>query len=581
MPARRATLVCLCTLVCGLSLLTATAAAVERPTDHPSVVALIVPGQAPEAFDSHAACAVAIADDRLLTVAEALPTDVSQLVAVAPGGQRTAVTIVQRGSAAGAVLLAPSDGQAAPAWRPWPLADHNTVPVGSPLWIIGNPQNSIVSDGAATLSLGVLSGRGAIPAGSPPVRGRAGEILSEWRGPVIETDLAINDGDQGAAVCTPTGDLIGLASLGVMPSRRLPTAIPIDRLLAELDRALPPPTTPSTPNALLVPDHVRAAAQATVAIQWHRPAGPGNPSAVPRPRQTVAEAPGFQRERVSEAWQLYYHQQQVFYTDAPVSAVVIDQRHLLTSVTNLHGDAEQGSVLLPDGETLPCRVIARHLGLDLALVATDHDLPFPAMPWADEAPSLGSPLLVLATTGPNTPPVVTSGVCSARGRRLPGVAWPLLQTDALANYGSLGGPVLNHRGEAVGVIVHLGPHEQRPWLVNSGVALISDAVAIQRVLPDLIAGVSTTQPQVVRLGVRLAEDDSLTVLAVAPDSAAAAAGVQNGDRLVAYNGQALASHGDLGHALRRLRPGDTVALGLLRGDDTLTVTANVEATNVE
>ena len=56
------------------------------------------------------------------------------------------------------------------------------------------------------------------------------------------------------------------------------------------------------------------------------------------------------------------------------------------------------------------------------------------------------------------------------------------QTDAMANYGNLGGPVIDITGSVVGMLVLLGPNEQWPWLINSGVSLFVDSATIAPLL---------------------------------------------------------------------------------------------------
>ena len=167
---------------------------------------------------------------------------------------------------------------------------------------------------------------------------------------------------RGLLYAVRTATLIGLASLSLRPVAGC-CVIPVTALLKDLE--MPPfGSVADHSNSFTSPwsSAIAQAAESLVRIQ--RPRGPGNPSAVARPARTVNEVPDYQRERTAQAWARYYHQQQVFYTDAPVCGVVIDHM-VLTAASNLHGDAEIGHLLTASG-TLGAELtlVARHVGYE-------------------------------------------------------------------------------------------------------------------------------------------------------------------------------------------------------------------------
>jgi S1-C subfamily serine protease len=461
--------------------------------------------------------AVVVSDDGLaLTLEEALPLSgpdpAAPLAVILPDGSRRPATIVRRGLATTAVLLRLA-GPPGAALKPLALADSAALRLGDTVWTAGNVFGAIALNGDPALSRGLVSGRYAIPADEPPVRGRGGRILSAYRGAVLETDAAVNDGNQGGALLDAAGRLVGLVSLGTARERRLGTAVPIDLVLRDLGLDLPLATQApqDDPTLAALVRAAEAAAPAVALVYLERLTGLGNPEAVPRPPRLVDEAPSYERERLQGWWDAYYHQQQMFYTDQPVTALVVDPAAglLLTAASNLHGDAERGQVLLPDGATIPCAVLATHQPLDLALLKAERPLPLPALTLAD-APRLavGTPVALIGRHRLDGGHTLTSGVISAANRqdRRTGIAFA--QTDAHANYGNLGGAVVDADGAVVGMLVLLGPHEQRwlsaheerwlgaheeHWLgqLNSGVALLVDSAAIRQALPTLIKGQST------------------------------------------------------------------------------------------
>ena len=516
--------------------------------------------------------AVVIAPGQALTLEEALPDDGSEPLVVV-GGRRLSARILRRGEATRAVLLG-FDPPAGVVCAPVPLADSAGVRVGDVVWTVGNSFGILEQDGVAALSRGIVSGLYAIPADAAPARGRAGRVLTAYRGPVLETDAAINDGNQGGALLDDGGRLVGLVSLGLARERRLGTAVPLHLVLADLGL----PATKEAPAGRTDPVAGALAAHATdlmpsvALVYFERPAGLGNPPGMPRPAPISDDLPGYERERLETDWDRYYHQQQVLYTDQPVSAVVIASDLLLTAASNLHGDAKRGRVLL-EGGSIDCSVVAVHRPLDLALLRTVKPLPLPAATLA-EHPDLacGDPIAVIGRHRAAAGHTVASGVVSATDRRQEQSEFGFHQTDAMANYGNLGGPVIDAAGAVVGLVVKLGPEDGWPWLINSGVALFVDSATVRQVLPQLIAGKGATHARTVGLGVRMQLDRAshlLEIKEVIPGTGAAIAGVMPGDLLARLDGIAVTRVIDVTRLLIRHRAGDRIEVVLRRlGEDT-------------
>lgn len=523
------------------------------------------------------AAAVISADGLAITLEEALPGrggagagPGQRITVVLPGGRRREAEIVRRGTVTGAVLLRiinlPDD------IRPLMLADSTRLRAGDTVWTAGNAFGALELDGAAALSQGIISGIDEIAADAPPVRGRGGRALSTYRGPVLEIDAAVNDGNQGGPLLDDAGKLIGLVSLGSARGRRLGTAVPIHLVARDLglDAPMESPTTSEGVGRALV-RAAESAARGIALVYFERPEGLGNPDAVPRPTRPAAEAPAFEREQLQRWWDTYYHQQQMFYTDQPVPALVVDAGAglLLTAGTNLHGDAERGVVLLNDGSTVPCAVIAHHLPLDLALLRADKPLAMPALALSS-APQLanGQPIAVVGRHRRDGGFTLTTGVVSATARRRAQNEYTFAQTDALANYGSLGGAVVDAAGAVVGMVVMLGPNGRSlPWAINSGVALFVDSTTLLRVLPELTAGNSVKRAPVIGMGVGLSHRPGIKplVISVAPGTGAEAAGIQRGDVLLEVDGFDAVNHQAISRALLKHRQGDKVPVKIQRG----------------
>lgn len=539
-----------------------------HPLDVPPGVVAVLPGSDRPSEECGAAVLID-AQGTALTLDEVVGEDRTQVVVVLPGGQRRPATVEQRAQTVKAVRLRIAWQPGDPI-RPLVCARSDRLQVGVPVWTVGNAFGGLVSDGLAHCSRGVVSGLYAISEAETGQRGRGGQLLSRYFGPVIETDAAINDGDQGAALVDSAGQLLGLTSLGVAPQRRLGTAVPLAQILAGLGlpAATRDPHPGDDPAAVALAQAATAVANGLVLIYVERPAGPGNPPGLVQPPPIDPALPEYLKKRQQHAWEGYYHHRQMLYTDQPVCGLVIDPAGglILTALSNLHGRGgpmRTGRVLLGGGTQVPCELLASDQQLDLALLKAAKPLDLPAVPLAaDPGLRCGDRVAVVGRHGLDMPATMTTGIVSAVDRRTAQVEHPLHQTDAAVNYGSLGGAVVDVAGACVGLVVMLGPRpDDWPWLLNSGVGIFVDSATIQAVLPELRQG--KVRPAGRILGLGIVVGPNLQVQSVQPGTGAAGV-LQVGDRLLTIDGQPLHDHDDLSRRLIRHRVGDSVELTVQR-----------------
>jgi len=180
---------------------------------------------------------------------------------------------------------------------------------------------------------------------------------------------------------------------------------------------------------------------------------------------------------------------------------------------------------------------------------------------------------------------IISSIRSVRGQR--GFIDEAIQTDAAINPGNSGGPLLNSRGEVIGInsMILTGGAEQSAGIgfaipINTAKAVLNDLVTLGRVRRPFL-GVSTLPigPDLAdQLG--LAADSGLLVIQVTPGSAADRAGLRagteraylgntpimiGGDLIVAVDGQEVQDQQDLSHAMQNHRAGDSVTITIYRG----------------
>jgi serine protease Do len=181
---------------------------------------------------------------------------------------------------------------------------------------------------------------------------------------------------------------------------------------------------------------------------------------------------------------------------------------------------------------------------------------------------------------------VTVGVVSAVGRPFPvtnGRNNDMIQTDAAINPGNSGGPLLNVRGEVIGMNTAIITNSQTEG--NIGIGFAVPINTIHDLLPQLRTGKVTRG----RIGVSviavpreafqdfgLKERKGAVVAQVPSSGPAAKAGIQPGDVIVEYNGRPIANNDELVKTVVATKPGTTVPVKVLRNRQEKTFNVTVE-----
>jgi len=171
---------------------------------------------------------------------------------------------------------------------------------------------------------------------------------------------------------------------------------------------------------------------------------------------------------------------------------------------------------------------------------------------------------------------LTNGIISAIDRDIDveGRSMTLLQTNAALNSGNSGGPLINERGQVIGInVAKYISDSGRDSVEGLGFAIPS--AQLERIVNDLLKwGEVKPEP---RLGVRVLTDGTgLLVESVDPGTAAEAAGVQAGDYIVTAQGEPIRNTQDLFRVRRRLYVGDELTFTLRRGTELVTVTLELD-----
>jgi len=268
--------------------------------------------------------------------------------------------------------------------------------------------------------------------------------------------------------------------------------------------------------------------------------------------------------------------------------LIDDQGSILTNFHVISG-ARSIEVTLSDRTRHPAKLIGRDRTSDLAVIQiTDRKgLPFLKMGSSDNL-QVGQKVLAIGNPF-GFQGTLTTGVISALGRSIREedgrLLEDLIQSDAAINPGNSGGPLLNSRGQVIGINTAIfGPG------TNVGIGFAIPATAAQAILADLlqagrvkraflgVIGQEVT-PAIAQL-LDLPVSQGLLVYRVTPGGPAEQAGIRpgqelvligneefviGGDLIVEVDGTPIVNTQELGRYVLKKRPGDVIRMTLYRG----------------
>ena len=292
----------------------------------------------------------------------------------------------------------------------------------------------------------------------------------------------------------------------------------------------------------------------------------------------------------------------VFFNPVPQkgagSGLVVDDRGYILTNNHVVEDADSLEVTLPDKSKVPAKLIGRDPSNDLAVVKISvpkeklHPLKMgnsDALQVGQMAIAIGNPFGLDRTVTRGVVSSVGRTLRSESGRQIRGV----IQTDAPINPGNSGGPLLNSRGEVIGI-------NSAIYTPSGGSVGIGFAVPVntaKRLLPQLIAKGRVSHPWLGIAGLDITPEvagamklpvrEGIVVMQVSPKGPVDRAGIRGarrkarvgnmlvgvgGDIIVAVEGRKVTSIDDLTAFLDAERKvGDQVKIELLRDGRPLTV----------
>jgi serine protease Do len=262
------------------------------------------------------------------------------------------------------------------------------------------------------------------------------------------------------------------------------------------------------------------------------------------------------------------------------SGVIISPDGYIVTNNHVVEGAQEINITLNDRRVMRAKVIGTDPLTDLAVIKVNATN-LPSVPWGDST-QLHPGQMVLAFGNPyGFRFTVTRGIISALNRpnpesdrRKPG---EFIQTDAAINPGNSGGPLVDARGEVIGINTFL----ISPSGSFSGMGFAIPTQIVKPTIDTLIRygkvnhgymgiGISDVTPENSKF-FDLKKAEGALVTQVEPNSPGAKAGLKTGDVITQLDGQPVNDAGELQVEVGQRQPGTTIKLGVIRNGSSQTI----------
>jgi serine protease Do len=269
---------------------------------------------------------------------------------------------------------------------------------------------------------------------------------------------------------------------------------------------------------------------------------------------------------------------------------IIEKNGLI--LTNKHVVEDENAkytVFLANGEMYDAEVLARDPLQDLAVLKIEGE-DFPVVTIGDsDTVRAGQTAVAIGNVLGELQNTVSVGVISGTGRRITArgeynteVLDDVIQTDAAINFGNSGGPLLNLKGEVIGV-------NTATMISAEGVGFAIPINRAKRVINGAINNEEVVYPflgvRYVTVDSKLKEEESLKVdygalivgspqeSAISPGSSAEEAGIKEGDIILEINKEKITTKNTLAKIITKYNPQDEVEIKILRDEEEIKIKA--------
>jgi len=255
---------------------------------------------------------------------------------------------------------------------------------------------------------------------------------------------------------------------------------------------------------------------------------------------------------------------------------------ILTNRHVVEDERAEYTVVLNDGREFPAQIIARDMTRDLALLRIRSEKPLPVIKLGDSNTLRpGQTVIAIGNVLGEFQNSISKGVVSGLGRTVTarggGMVMRMedvIQTDAAINPGNSGGPLLNLRGEVIGINTAMVIGAENIGFsipINQAKETIEEVKKYGRILHPFL-GVRWTS-----INKRIQRENNLPISygawiiggergepAIFPGSPAERAGIREGDIILKFNQEKITPENSLARVIVKYNPGDRVVLKILR-----------------
>src|SRR3954464_1524841 len=257
------------------------------------------------------------------------------------------------------------------------------------------------------------------------------------------------------------------------------------------------------------------------------------------------------------------------------SGFIIDPDGSILTNHHVVDRAERITVKLSDGRTMRARLIGSDPDTDIALIKVDGQGGLPVAPLGDSATlrmgewvcAIGNPLGYEHS--------VTVGVVSFLGRKLFDMSLDnYIQTDAAINFGNSGGPLINTRGEVIGINSAISSRASNIGFavpINQAVGILPQLKSTGHVSRGYMGVLLTDVTPALQRSLTLSTSRGALVQDVTNGSPAERAGLHTYDVILDVEGRDVGTNEELIREISARQPGTTARLGVLRDERHLTL----------
>lgn len=271
------------------------------------------------------------------------------------------------------------------------------------------------------------------------------------------------------------------------------------------------------------------------------------------------------------------------------SGVIVSPDGLILTNRHVVNDEEaEYSVITIDGKKYKAEVLTKDPVQDLAVLKIKNGEKLKTAKMGDSSEiRIGQTAIAIGNALGEFRNTVSVGVVSGLGRTIPAtdgrtvqVLEDIIQTDAAINPGNSGGPLLNLKGEIIGINVAMALDAQNIGFsvpINRAKSIINDINSLGRASYPFL-GV-----RYIMINEKIKEENNLSLSygawvigeegspAITPGSPAESAGIKEGDIILAFDGKKIDEKNSLGKVISEYRTGDRVFVKVNRNDKEITI----------